>query len=146
MKEFLFFFQPKPEFQSQNPILHPLRGGGQPEPTVKSFFMYNFCVYHIFICMIIFVMYFFQPLPQDNFYQPHEGHAPYSSQFGQNLPNIATPVKPPVEPLQSAIPPKVVEHEKPKAPIPEQHVHLKTVLDELKNQCYENAKNPVNYT
>lgn len=59
------------------------------------------------------------------------------------MPNVAPPVKPPVEPLQPAVPAKVVEPEKPKAPIPEQHVHLKTVLEELKNQCYENAKNPV---
>jgi len=41
------------------------------------------------------------------------------------------------------MPARVAEPEKPKAPIPEQHVHLKTILDELKNQCYENAKNPV---
>jgi len=86
-------------------------------------------------------------LPQDNFYQPHEGHAPYNPPYGQSMPNVASPIKPPIEPLQPAIPTipaKVVEHEKPKAPIPEQHVPLKTVLDELKNQCYEHAKNPVN--
>ncbi|XP_067212068.1 protein transport protein Sec31A isoform X2 [Linepithema humile] len=106
--------QPKQEFQSKVPILHPLRGS-QPEPA---------------------------PLPQDNLYQPLESHAPYNSQYGQSMPSIASPIKPPVEPLQPAMPAKVVEHEKPKAPIPEQHVHLKTVLDELKNQCYENAKNP----
>lgn len=35
------------------------------------------------------------------------------------------------------------EPEKPKPPIPEQHMHLKTVFDKLKNQCFENAKNPV---
>jgi len=67
-------------------------------------------------------------------------------QYGQGTLNIA-PVNKPIEPLlQSAMPAvtaKVVEPEKPKAPIPEQHVHLKTILDELKNQCYENAKNPV---
>lgn len=48
-----------------------------------------------------------------------------------------------IEPLQPAMPARIIEPEKPKAPIPEQHVHLKTILDELKNQCYENAKNPV---
>lgn len=54
------------------------------------------------------------------------------------------PLNKPVEPLQPAMPARVAEPEKPKAPIPEQHLHLKTILDELKNQCYENAKNPVN--
>lgn len=38
---------------------------------------------------------------------------------------------------------RIPEPEKPKAPIPEEHIHLKTVLDELKAQCYETAKNPV---
>lgn len=107
--------QPRTEYQQQNPILHPLRSG-QPEPS---------------------------PLPQDNFYQEH--HSPYNVQYGQGMPNTA-PVNKPVEPLlQPAMPvasAKVVEPEKPKAPIPEQHIHLKTILDELKNQCYENAKNP----
>lgn len=53
------------------------------------------------------------------------------------------PLNKSVEPLQPVMPARVAEPEKPKAPIPEQHVHLKTILDELKNQCYENAKNPV---
>ncbi|KAL6264790.1 hypothetical protein P5V15_004887 [Pogonomyrmex californicus] len=125
--------QPKTDYQSQNPIMHPLQTN-QPESN---------------------------PLPQDNFYQ-EQPPAPYNSQFRQNLPNVA-PLNKPVESLQSAmptmpampavpampamppmpaIPAKAVETEKPKAPIPEQHMHLKTILDELKNQCYENAKNP----
>ncbi|EZA50823.1 Protein transport protein Sec31A [Ooceraea biroi] len=103
--------QPKPEFQSQNPIMHPLRGG-QPEAN---------------------------PLPQDNFYQ--EPHVPYNPQYGQSMPSAA-PLNKPVEPLQPVMPARVAEPEKPKAPIPEQHVHLKTIFDELRNQCYENAKNP----
>ena len=53
----------------------------------------------------------------------------------------------PFEPQQQHQPPvqqaRIAEPEKPKAPIPEQHVHLKTVLDELRHQCYETAKNPV---
>ncbi|XP_072742503.1 protein transport protein Sec31A [Anoplolepis gracilipes] len=108
--------QPKVEYQQQNPILHPLRSS-QPEPS---------------------------PLPQDNFYQ-EQVHSPYNVQYGQGMSNTA-PVNKPIEPLlQPAMPvapAKEVEPEKPKAPIPEQHIHLKTILDELKNQCYENAKNP----
>ncbi|XP_011874105.1 PREDICTED: protein transport protein Sec31A isoform X2 [Vollenhovia emeryi] len=79
------------------------------------------------------------PLPQDNFYQ--ESPALYNPQFRQGVPNTA-PLNKPVEPLQPVMPARVAEPEKPKAPIPEQHMHLKTILDELKNQCYENAKNP----
>lgn len=30
-----------------------------------------------------------------------------------------------------------------KAPIPEEHIHMKTVLDELRNQCSCSANNPV---
>lgn len=30
-----------------------------------------------------------------------------------------------------------------KAPIPEEHIHMKTVLDELRNQCSYAANNPV---
>jgi len=62
----------------------------------------------------------------------------------------AVPLNKPIEPLQPAMPAmpvmpaRIAEPEKPKAPIPEQHVHLKTILDELRDQCYENAKNPVN--
>lgn len=31
-----------------------------------------------------------------------------------------------------------------KPPLPEEHLHMKTVLDELKNQCSCAANNPVN--
>ncbi|XP_011708304.1 PREDICTED: protein transport protein Sec31A isoform X1 [Wasmannia auropunctata] len=79
------------------------------------------------------------PLPQDNFYP--EPPAVYNPQFRQGVPNTV-PLNKPIEPMQPAMPARVAEPEKPKAPIPEQHLHLKTILDELKNQCYENAKNP----
>ncbi|XP_024873315.1 protein transport protein Sec31A isoform X1 [Temnothorax curvispinosus] len=78
------------------------------------------------------------PLPQDNFYQEPPL---YNSQFRQGVSNTV-PFNKPIEPLQPAMPARVAEPEKPKAPIPEQHIHLKTILDELKNQCYETAKNP----
>ncbi|XP_011256844.1 protein transport protein Sec31A isoform X2 [Camponotus floridanus] len=110
-----FKAQSKTEYQPQNPILHPLRSN-QPESNPSS---------------------------QDNFYQ--ESHSSFNVQYGQGTLNTA-PVNKPIEPLlqsaMPAVPAKVAEPEKPKAPIPEQHVHLKTILDELKNQCYENAKNP----
>ncbi|KAK9306240.1 hypothetical protein QLX08_002977 [Tetragonisca angustula] len=103
--------QSKQDYQSQNPILHPLRGT-QPEPSV---------------------------LQQEKFYSDMQ--APYNpQQYNQNMPNVAAQYAKPME----STPPiaRTPEPEKPKPPIPEQHMHLKTVFDELKNQCFENAKNP----
>nr|XP_033322132.1 protein transport protein Sec31A [Megalopta genalis]XP_033322133.1 protein transport protein Sec31A [Megalopta genalis]XP_033322134.1 protein transport protein Sec31A [Megalopta genalis] len=107
--------QLKQEYQPQNPILHPLRGAtNQPEPDL---------------------------LPQEKFYP--DVQAPYNpQQYNQNVSNMNAQFARQVEPLQPAAVVKAPEPEKSKAPIPEQHVHLKTVFDELKNQCYENAKNP----
>ncbi|XP_011168617.1 protein transport protein Sec31A isoform X2 [Solenopsis invicta] len=106
--------QLKTDYQAQNPIMQPLPIN---QPTIPEP----------------------GPLPQDNFYQ--EPPAIYNPQFRQGVSNTI-PLNKPVESLQPAMPARVAEPEKPKAPIPEQHVHLKTILDELKNQCYENAKNP----
>lgn len=73
--------------------------------------------------------------------------APYNpQQYNQSVPNIGAQFAKPLESLQPATFTRASEPEKPKAPIPEQHMHLKTVFDELKNQCYENAKNPVRRT
>ncbi|XP_054008172.1 protein transport protein Sec31A isoform X1 [Hylaeus anthracinus] len=105
----------KQEYQPQNPILHPLRGAvAQPEQNV---------------------------LPQEKMYA--DTQVPYNpQQYNQSIPNINAQFAKPVEPSQPAGFARGSEPEKPKAPIPEQHIHLKTVFDELKNQCYENAKNP----
>ncbi|XP_076674172.1 COPII coat complex component secretory 31 isoform X3 [Andrena cerasifolii] len=107
--------QSKPDYQHQNPILHPLRGAApQPEQHV---------------------------LPQEKYYPDPQG--PYNpQQYNQNIQSMGAQFAKPAEPLQPATLGVAVEPEKPKAPIPEQHIHLKTVFDELKNQCYENAKNP----
>ncbi|XP_076161144.1 COPII coat complex component secretory 31 [Ptiloglossa arizonensis] len=105
----------KQEYQTQNPILHPLRGAiPQPESTVQA---------------------------QEMLYA--DTQAPYNpQQYNQSVPNIGAQFAKPLESLQPATFTRASEPEKPKAPIPEQHMHLKTVFDELKNQCYENAKNP----
>ncbi|KAK2588050.1 hypothetical protein KPH14_004119 [Odynerus spinipes] len=107
--------QAKPEFQPQNPILHPLRNAApQPEPNV---------------------------LPQDSYY--NETNVPYNpQQYVHNIPNAGTQFNKPVDASQSIVTAKAVEPEKPKPPIPEEHMHLKTVLDELKMRCFESAKNP----
>lgn len=110
--------QSKPDYQTQNPILHPLRGAmPQPEPNVMQ---------------------------QEKYYP--EAQVPYNpqqyTQNIQNVQNVGAQFLKPMEPVQPAAVARAPEPEKPKPPIPEQHQHLKTVFDELKNQCFENAKNP----
>lgn len=118
--------QPKAEFQQSDPILHPLRGAVPPQEQN-----------------------FMQP---QGFYQ--EPQMPFNQQYNQNVMNPANHymqnVEPrqqmqpmqPMQPAQTIPPARIAEPEKPKAPIPEEHLHLKTVLDELQSHCLENAKNP----
>ncbi|XP_015176477.1 PREDICTED: protein transport protein Sec31A isoform X2 [Polistes dominula] len=105
--------QAKYEFQS--PILHPLRNTiPQPEPNI---------------------------LPQDNYY--NESQTPYNpQQYVHNIPSAGTQYNKPVDIAQPVTVAKAMEPEKAKPPIPEEHMHLKTVFDELKMRCFESAKNP----
>lgn len=50
-------------------------------------------------------------------------------------------------PPQSGIPamPNMENIPKPKPALPEQHIHLQTVLDELRNQCHNKTANPVSF-
>ncbi|XP_033185033.2 COPII coat complex component secretory 31 [Bombus vancouverensis nearcticus] len=117
--------QSKQDYQPQNPILHPLRGTQpQPEPNVLQHDK-------------------FYPDTQASF-NPQQYHQNILNQsnISQNIPNMAAQYAKPMEPTPPVAIARTPEPEKPKAPIPEQHMHLKTVFDELKNQCFENAKNP----
>lgn len=82
----------------------------------------------------------FQPQPVNNFAPTNYGQAPPTTfnptgfkanavnfNQGQNQPT-AVPEKP--QPIQ-------------KPPIPEEHIHMQTVFDELKYQCSCAANNPV---
>lgn len=83
-------------------------------------------------------------MPQERFYP--ESQAPYNpQQYNQNMSNMGAQYVKQMEPSQSTTIARTSEPEKPKLPIPEQHVHLKTVFDELKKQCFENAKNLVRW-
>ncbi|XP_043275091.1 protein transport protein Sec31A isoform X2 [Venturia canescens] len=111
--------QAKTEFQSQNPIVHPLHGA-MPQQEYNT-------------------------APQDQYYR--DPQMPYNpQQYNQTVPHSGMQFNKPYEPQQQHQQPieqaRVAEPEKPKAPIPEEHVHLKTVFDELRHQCYETAKNP----
>ncbi|XP_011302454.1 protein transport protein Sec31A [Fopius arisanus] len=117
------------EFSAQNPILQPLRGAA-PQQSYNA--------------------------PEENYHQ--DPHNPYGqAQYNQTILNPSNQFSPPMgfdqhnqssnthqqqqhhPPVQAA---KAAEPEIPKAPIPEEHLHLKTVLDELRIHCYESAKNP----
>ncbi|XP_014223575.1 protein transport protein Sec31A [Trichogramma pretiosum] len=109
--------QPKTEFQQQNPIMHPLGGATHmTEPTV------------------------YQPDPN---YQQHQQMGPqgtynqFNSAPGMQSYNRAA--EPPIQPAQIV---RVPEPEKPKAPIPEEHKKLQSTFNELKDRCFEVARNP----
>lgn len=137
------FFQPKPteSMQQNQPITHPLYGaapinnGYNPEPPQ-----------------------IFHPPPSSNAYgQP----PPSTNTYGQPPSNNFTPGAfntnavnfnhqqnfsqlPNQQFLQS---PPAVETPQPiqKLPIPEEHLHMQTVFDELKVQCSCAANNPVGF-
>lgn len=133
--------------------MHPLIPA-QPEPNVSLTRVYLSplrVLLHNFTCVQKLILFYvtIQPLPQDNFYQ--ERHPSYNNpQYGhQSIMQPGAPLhskqlEQTLPPAQSEMPARTIEPEKPKAPIPEQHMHLKTILDELRDQCYEHAKNPVN--
>ncbi|XP_031779577.1 protein transport protein Sec31A isoform X3 [Nasonia vitripennis] len=113
--------KPKTEFQRQDPIMHPLRGAPPPEPTVYQ---------------------------QDPGYHQHQQtyqdpQAMYN-QYNQNIPGMQQYNRPndPLPPVQPAQIVRAPEPEKPKAPIPEEHIILQRVFNELKERCYNNARNP----
>lgn len=45
--------------------------------------------------------------------------------------------------ISPVAPAKVAEPPKPKGPIPEEHMYLQTVFEELRNRCTSTATNPV---
>ncbi|CAB0038171.1 unnamed protein product [Trichogramma brassicae] len=109
--------QPKTEFQQQNPIMHPLGGATHmTEPTV------------------------YQPDPN---YQQHQQMGPQGTynqfNFAPGMQSYNRAAEPPIQPAQIV---RVPEPEKPKAPIPEEHKKLQSTFNELKDRCFEVARNP----
>lgn len=82
-------------------------------------------------------------------YSPPQQQMPHMQQTHyqqQDMYNTGVQFNSPVQPIQQQVPvAKEPEPEKPKAPIPEEHVQIKTTFDELKSQCSINAKNPVSF-
>ncbi|XP_008547029.1 protein transport protein Sec31A [Microplitis demolitor] len=106
------------EVPQQSPIVHPLFGAA-PQPDFNN------------------------PMQSEYHQGPPMSNYNYNQGYGQNMMNEGQYKQ--FEPMKPAQAPEVAREvvpEKPKPPIPEEHVHLKTILDELKMQCYETAKNP----
>ena len=90
-----------------------------------------------------------QAYQQDLNYQQQSYQNPQAmyNQNYQNIPAAAIPqynrpTEPPVQPAQIV---RAPEPEKPKAPIPEEHKQLQVIFNELKDRCYEKARNQVNF-
>lgn len=69
------------------------------------------------------------------------------SQFNQNaIGNVTASTTMPLNPASATMPREVAKEVLPsveKLPIPEEHIHMQTVFDELRNQCSCAAGNPV---
>lgn len=169
----IFRFQQKSEFQKQDPIVHPLLGTAtQAEHNVsileKEFIILTFWFWFPDQCDFMML----QVLRQtDGYYEPQVPNMPYNSpqqqlphvhqqpppqqqtQYPQDMYNPGMQYNNPIVSMEqqkyqrSQVPvAKEPEPEKPKAPIPEEHVLLQNTFDELKNRCLESAKNPVSIT
>lgn len=73
--------------------------------------------------------------PQQNVYQAPNVYQPQMMQAQMVNPHEQTPPTPQFSRAKPEPPP-------PKAPIPEEHVVLQTVFDELRNKCFQASNNP----
>jgi protein transport protein SEC31 len=67
--------------------------------------------------------------------------APYQPQ--QQPQQLYPQQQPQQQYISPVAPAKVAEPPKPKGPIPEEHMYLQTVFEELRNRCTCTATNPV---
>ncbi|XP_023705951.1 protein transport protein Sec31A isoform X4 [Cryptotermes secundus] len=108
------FLLPKADYMPQTPITHPLYGAAPQEPAPPM--MPNMAVNGGYVDPLVGAPY--QP---QQLYPQQQQQQQYSS---------------PVAPAKVAEPPK------PKGPIPEEHMYLQTVFEELRNRCTCAASNP----
>lgn len=114
-----FKFQKKPEYTPPAPITHPLFGVA---PQNEQ-----------------------QPLPTNNGYPYMPGQSYEPAPPMQPAPNkFAPPVQHTYQPSPPTPKPRTPEPPKSKGPVPEEHMYLQTVFDELRSQCTCAANNPVN--
>lgn len=133
------FLQSKPEVALTDPITHPLysttpsqllpsNGFGDPSSQFNQNLMYPQSPPQIFQPSTNNVS---QSFDQSGFNQAAYNQNTAHSSTQQNLQNVGG--------TERAETPQAVQ----KPPIPEEHIHMKTVLDELRNQCSYAANNPV---
>ncbi|KAG5889116.1 hypothetical protein JTB14_034174 [Gonioctena quinquepunctata] len=130
--------QPKSDMSQNQPITHPMYGTAPAQPSPTNGFNdmnpppptqpYNPSAY---------------PQNPPTMYQPQamQNNSGQSFNPGNFNQNAVSSVAQQLKNVQGTVQP-----EKPrpveKAPIPEEHIHMKTVLDELRNQCSCSASNP----
>ncbi|XP_066994333.2 protein transport protein Sec31A isoform X2 [Anabrus simplex] len=117
--------QPKSDYTPQAPITHPLYGS-IPQEALPSNMPPNMAMNGGFMD------------PSNPYNQVHQQSQQFQPQQQQQL----------MQPLhqqqqqQPVAPAKVAEPPKPKGPVPEEHMYLQTVFDELRNRCLNAASNP----
>lgn len=135
-------FQPKPEVPTSEPITHPLYGAApvQPLPT-NGYGDVNPLASQPYNPAPLY------PQNAPSMYQPPATANSNFSQQAFNPGNFNQNAIPGLTPQQQQMAQEMARPETPqpveKAPIPEEHMHMKTVLDELRNQCSRAANNPV---
>ncbi|XP_069705559.1 protein transport protein Sec31A isoform X3 [Periplaneta americana] len=117
------FLLPKADYTPPNPITHPLYGAVE-QVTAPPNAMQNMAMNGGYVDPIVGTP-----------YQPHQ-HQGYMPQQQHQQQQQQQQPQPPVAPAKVAEPPK------PKGPIPEEHMYLQTVFEELRNRCTCAASNP----
>lgn len=69
-------------------------------------------------------------------------YSPYVYTPNVPPPPAAVPVQQPAQ-VPPATPAKIAEPPQPKPPLPEEHMYLQTIFEELRDKCTFSTKNPV---
>lgn len=83
----------------------------------------------------------FQPLPTNNYQANNYGQIPPTFSPGSFKANAVSYNQPQNQLTEAPEKPQTIQ----KPPIPEEHIHMQTVFDELKYQCSCAANNPVSF-
>ncbi|XP_021915542.1 protein transport protein Sec31A isoform X3 [Zootermopsis nevadensis] len=112
----IIFKKPKADSLPQNPITHPLYGAVPQESAPPM--VQNMAVNGGYVDPLVGAPY----QPQQSYLQ-HQAYPQQQQQQQQQ------------QHLSPVAPAKVAEPPKPKGPIPEEHMYLQTVFEELRNRC-----------
>nr|QYV43135.1 component of the coat protein complex II [Colaphellus bowringi] len=129
--------QPKPEVSSSDPITHPIYGAAPVQPSpANGYGEVNPPLTQSYNPSVL-------PHNPQTMYQP----TPMPNNFGQSFSpasfnqNAVSTVAQQLRDVQGTMKAEIAQPVE-KAPIPEEHIHMKTVFDELRNRCSCSASNP----